>query len=381
MFSGQRAKILFLVLAGALYASVGAAAPGSFTNELWSLVIRDASDVCPAVAPDGTIYLGTFTGKLWAITPAGKEKWIFQAGREIKSSPALGDDGTIYFGCRDRKFYAVTAQGKLKWTFKTGAWNDSSPAIGADGTIYFGSWDGNFYALDRAGSRRWEFKTDGPIVSSPAVGFDGKIYFGSHDKKFYAITPRATKAWEYTTGGPITSSPAVDKDGTLYFTSVDGVFHAVNADGTLKWCLKTSGVTESSPVIGEEGTLYICVNQDLWAIDSAGKKKWEQPWGLNPPVLIRTSPVALADGSVYFAPGYGTLANVTSPLHVEWINLGYWLFTPAVASHGALYAVTHVLNVGQVLKAFEGKGGPAHSSWPKFRADAQNTGRAVRALE
>ena len=98
------------------------------TNE-WTLAYNSLSDSSPAIAPDGTIYFGTFDGKLWAVNPDGSRKWVFKAGREIKSSPAVGADGTIYFGCRDRRFYAVRPDGKKKWEFKTGAWVDSSPAI------------------------------------------------------------------------------------------------------------------------------------------------------------------------------------------------------------------------------------------------------------
>lgn len=36
----------------------------------------------------------------------------------------------------------------------------------------------------------------------------------------------------------------------------------------------------------------------------------------------------------------------------------------------------HVMNVGQVLRAFESKGGLARSSWPKLHENLQNTGRA-----
>jgi len=350
---------------------------GAFTNELWSLIIRSAAEVCPAVAPDGTIYLGTFNGGLWAVTPDGKKKWVFQAGREIKSSPAIGEDRTIYFGCRDRKFYAVSPEGTLKWKFATGGWIDSSPAVGQNQTVYFGCWDNNFYALTRDGTKRWQFQTGGPIVSSPAIGFDGRIYFGSHDQQFYAVTPEGAKAWQYGTGGPIISSPAVDRDGTLYFTSVDGVFHAVNGDGTGKWRLQTGGVSESSPVIGQDGTLYAGVNQDLWAIDSAGNKKWERPWRVTPPLLIRTSPLALADGWVCFLSGWGTLVELKEPNAPESMYMGSVTFTPTVGANGHLYAGTQVINIGQVLKGFQGGRALASSSWPKFRGDLANTGRPM----
>jgi len=381
VLSGHRARLL--LCAALLSATLGAfraaaAEPGAFTNQVWSLVIRRSVDVCPAIAPDGTIYFGNFLGQLWAVTRGGKKKWIFQAGREIRSSPAVGPDGTIYFGCRDWKFYAVSPKGKEKWTFATGAWVDSSPAVGTDQTLYFGSWDNNFYAVDSNGAKKWQFPTGGPIVSSPAVGADGRIFFGSHDHKFYALTPEGKEAWHYTTEDSIISSPAIAGDGTLYFTSVDGVFHAVNGDGTGKWRLKTGGVSESSPVIGQDGTVYVGVNQDLWAIDPAGKKKWEQPWRVNPPALIRTAPLALADGWVCFLSGYGSLAELRQTNAVESMYLAEATFTPTVATDGRLYIGAHVQNVGQVVRAYQGGRPLANSSWPKFRGDPANTGRPYR---
>src|SRR5262245_53654899 len=64
----------------------------------WSVDLGCRTDSSPAVAPDGTIYLGAFDGKLWALNPNGWRKWTFQTGLEVKSSPAVGPDGTIYFG-------------------------------------------------------------------------------------------------------------------------------------------------------------------------------------------------------------------------------------------------------------------------------------------
>src|ERR1051326_6526117 len=92
----------------------------------WSVLLSGPCDGCPAVARDGTIYVGTFLGDLWALSAQGSRKWIFHAGREIRSSPAIAADGVIYFGSRTRQLYAVSPDGKKKWEFKTGAWVGSS---------------------------------------------------------------------------------------------------------------------------------------------------------------------------------------------------------------------------------------------------------------
>jgi outer membrane protein assembly factor BamB len=66
------------------------------------------------------------------------------------SSPAIGSDGTIYVGSFDNKLYAVNPNGTAKWdtdNIIVGA-VQSSPAIGSDGTIYVGSDNNNkLYAI------------------------------------------------------------------------------------------------------------------------------------------------------------------------------------------------------------------------------------------
>ena len=65
----------------------------------------------------------------------------------MDSSPAIASDGTIYVGSWDNKLYALNPDGTLKWSYATGNWVYSSPAIGADGTLYVGSWDNKLYAI------------------------------------------------------------------------------------------------------------------------------------------------------------------------------------------------------------------------------------------
>jgi outer membrane protein assembly factor BamB len=341
------------------------------TNE-WKLGIGSGSDSAPAVGTDGTIYFGTWKGKLWAVNPDGSRKWVFEAQNEIKSAPAVGTDGTVYFGSRDRRFYAVQANGKKRWEFPTGAWVDSSPALARDGTICFGSWDQRFYALNPDGSKKWQFQTSGPIVSSPAIGADGTIYFGSHDKKFYALAADGRKKWEFATGGPIISSPALDKDPCLYFTSVDGCLYALNLDGSLRWRLRTGGITESSPVIGPDGTIYVGVLQQVWAINPDGTKKGPV---IGEDYLFETTPVVLADGSICAVPRSGLLIDADPKGNRVWTYYlyGYGYASPAVGPTGAIYVPDCGIE-GVAFTALRASAALAHSPWPKFRGNPRNTG-------
>jgi outer membrane protein assembly factor BamB len=75
-------------------------------------------------------------------------KWVFPTADAVLSRPAIDTDGTIYVGSYDGKLYAVNPDGTMKWSFLTREGvGDSSPAIGGDGTIYVGSWDGKLYCV------------------------------------------------------------------------------------------------------------------------------------------------------------------------------------------------------------------------------------------
>ena len=78
----------------------------------------------------------------------GTVLWEFKTGRGVISSPAIGSEGTVYIGSWDKKLYAINGKSGVKlWEFETGGLVWSSPAIGSDGTVYFGSADKKLYAI------------------------------------------------------------------------------------------------------------------------------------------------------------------------------------------------------------------------------------------
>ena len=172
-------------------------------------------------------------------------------GSGIWSSPAVAPDGTIYVGSSDTNLYAITGDGGMKWAFKTGGTVWSSPAVGDDGTIYVGSSDNSLYAVNpEDGSKKWAFPTLGPVMSSPVIGFDGTdhiLYVGSSDGNLYAVRASDGSAkWSvpFSTGGPVSSSPELEVDTYGFTTTIlvgsgDGSLYAVNPDGTRKWAFPT----------------------------------------------------------------------------------------------------------------------------------------------
>ena len=326
-------------------------------------------DSTPAVAVDGMIYVGTFSGKLWAIDTNGFVRWTFTTSSEVRSSPAIGADGTIYFGSRDRNLYAVNPRGREKWSVLTGGWVDSSPAIANDATVYAGSWDRFLYAIDTNGAVKWKFQTEGPIDSSPAIGHDGTVYFGSHDKRFYALSPDGRKRWDFATGGAIISSPALNGDGVIYFTSVDGFLYSLTEEGELRWRLRTGGIAASSPALGPDGVIYLGVNEYLWAVAPNGEKKW-QHFIFSP---LNSTPTVVEGETIYVAAPFHELYAFDFDHRLRW-SFGAWSYdeamSPAVGVDGTVYCMRD----SNIFLAVDTTAGLAKSPWPKFRGNARNTG-------
>jgi len=97
----------------------------------------------------------------------------------VRSSPAIASDGTIYVGSDKEDVFALSADGTIKWVFPTRGPVRSSPALAADGTIYVGSNDSGLYALNPNGTLKSRFVANAAITSSPAIRPDGTVLFAT----------------------------------------------------------------------------------------------------------------------------------------------------------------------------------------------------------
>ncbi len=265
-------------------------------TEKWSFITGNEIGSSPTIGSDGIIYVSSYDGKLYAIYPDGTEKWNFKTSHDLRCSPAIGSEGTIFLGTQDNKIYAINPNGTEKWSFIINGSTHSSPAIGSDGMIYIGTIDNKLYAINPDGTEKWNFITGGDVFSSPAIGSMGVVYFGSYDNKLYAINQDGTEKWSFITGGDIWSSPAIGSDGTIYIGSNDGKLYAINPDGTQKWNITIGPWVISSPAIGSDGTIYIgSGDNNLYAINPDGTEKWRYVTGN----AIISSPAIDSDGTIF----------------------------------------------------------------------------------
>jgi len=349
---------------------------------LWEFETAGEVHSSPAIGSDGTIYVGSKDGKVYALNgQSGAKKWEFTTGGYVYSSPTIGSDGTIYVGSSDNKIYSLDgATGVRKWEFTTGVDIQSSPAIGADDTVYVGSYDGKVYALNgKSGVKKWEFETGGHVHSSPAIGSDGTVYVGSKDQRVYALDGKTgAKKWEFETGDWVLSSPALGSDATLYAGGGQKKVYALDgATGVKIWEFRPGSDVHSSSAIGTDGTVYVgSYDNKVYALNGkTGARKWEFETGGK----VDSSPAIGSDGTVYV----GSMDNKVYALNGQ-TGGKQWEFetgrgvnsSPSIGPDGIIYIGSTDKKIYALATSSKGL---ADSPWPMFGQNAQHTGRASAA--
>jgi outer membrane protein assembly factor BamB len=329
---------------------------GAQTNNVkWTFTTGGNVNSSPAIDANGTVYISSRDGNLYAINPDGSQKWFYDLGDyELGvwlSSPAIGLEGTVYIDVPSYMvshhafLYAINPDGSLKWTYDVGGDVNpfpESPTIGIDGVVYVKGAKADGYSVVHAiypdGSLKWTWSNDGvPIADTyPALGLDGIVY-QSFIGQFRAINPDGSLKWKYSNGSTIIISPAIGANGTIYVTSAQaGEIYAFNLDGSILW---SKAIPGGSAAIGADGTIYTRSQSKLNAINADGSLDWVFDMGIHATHSEESSSPAIgADGTLYLGGGRYIYA-INSDGSLKWeYKTGDWVnSSPAIGADGTVY--------------------------------------------
>ena len=228
----------------------------------------------PLIAPDGTIYLGSNEGYMYALNPSGTLKWSYHAGYPLQSSPIMDSSGSIYFGA-GHSIYAIGDAGYRaydKWLapFDTSANVNSSPALGQNGYLYFGSDDGYLYAVHSfTGIQKWSLNLSlpdtnvHPIYTSATVDGSNNVIIGNGSymdgSLNYIDGLTGAPIWQTSydiKNGPMYNTVAVNGN-TIYLSTIAYVYAIDRVTGNKKWHFNTTNCYYTSPVVDISGTIYV----------------------------------------------------------------------------------------------------------------------------
>jgi len=148
---------------------------------LWSRTMDNIA-VGPPLYAQGNVYIGTYSGTMYALDAAdGSVVWNHSSYGIIDFGTPAYDGAAIYYCDLAGSMFALDAtDGSVIWSVGVGSGASSAPAY-ANGYLYIASWDGNLYTVDSFDGTVVDSDYIGPqSTSSPAVS-DGWIWVEAND--------------------------------------------------------------------------------------------------------------------------------------------------------------------------------------------------------
>lgn len=190
------------------------------------------------IAPDGTIY-GAVEDDLVAVGDRGSRgevRWRFRTDQVVTTTPAVAPDGTVVVGTDGSFQYGVTAGGKERWRTPRNAFTYSPVAVTKAGVAYYGDHRGALNVVRASdgtelarhvGKAQTKARGDVGVWTAPVVDGRGNSYFGTRAGHVYGFSANGARLFDIDTGATVDSYPALGADGTLYIGSESGDFYAI----------------------------------------------------------------------------------------------------------------------------------------------------------
>jgi outer membrane protein assembly factor BamB len=230
----------------------------------WEIEVDGEADTAAAETPDGALVIAA--GRvLYGLRPDGAIRFRLKLPRKVYASPAVAEDGTLYVGAQDHNLYAISPRGTVLWHRDLGGDVDCAVALGVDGTIYATSDAGQVLAFDPQGNERWRVAVGGFVRGGLTLGRGGTLLAGTYGPAPRVVALEAqtgVERWSFGiqgTGAPefgIHGAPLEDARGNLYFGTQDDRIYALDARGRFLWAFPTRGDVDAPLVLGPDGTLY-----------------------------------------------------------------------------------------------------------------------------
>ena len=192
------------------------------------LRVADGPVTAPGVlsTKEGALVLvGTPSGRVWAVTPAGKVRW-FYAGSGAVTAPPVALGGQVVVATGDA-LSGVDQSGNLAWTKKLGSRILSGPAV-AGPVVVVGDGLGQVMALGASGEEAWR-RDLGAGVAQLVASPDGLVLMGhTVDHRLVKLSAAGTPLLEAAAPAPVSRVVPGRLRGTDYVVGVDGSVWALD---------------------------------------------------------------------------------------------------------------------------------------------------------
>lgn len=323
--------------------------------------LNGASIAATPILDNGTLYVGTEEGKLYALSADDSSvRWTYsppQVDSSIATTPALAN-GVLYLVIDFVGLFAVSTAGQKVWELDEDKVFSVSQVVVANGLLYANAVGGYgapwcVAVADLKGHQVATLTASTAMNgASPPLVANGRVYVGGDDGYVYAFDAHGSgpELWRAEAGAAraaqlkhdpflITAQPTLS-GSTLYVASQDSSIYALDAGSGQKiWSFPTNAkISLSSPVVAG-GTVYVgSTDKNLYALDAhSGQLVWQYQAGdeIN-------GTVSIANGVVYAGSydKYVHAVDAKSGRLVHKYHIGGKVWARPIVANGVLYVAT-----------------------------------------
>lgn len=328
-------------------------APNALSNTppriAWSRNL-DGTPAQPAI-DNGTLYIGTSSGKLYALDIGGNILWTTQLEGAILHSPAIYGNNIIV-GTQEGNVYILNKAGQvirqkkidgavvsppvafgefiyiptfqdglyayninkdqIEWKFVTTGMLKNTPLIYGD-RIFIGDLTGKIYIIDaKSGIEIGGLKTSAPIEAFLTY-WNGKIYYGNNGGEIGAFDiNKNSLSWSFNLQEPVVGAPSIKDTFTVVATAFGKIFAHNSYLGLRIWSFDTGNLIFSVPVIVDSLVLISSTTPagDFGELYCLNLKNGNIIWVLPVPRVLENSPV-FWNSYIFLAGRDGTIFSMS----------------------------------------------------------------------
>jgi outer membrane protein assembly factor BamB len=214
-----------------------------------------------SVPPPGLVLAGTSSGRVWAVTPAGKVRWIYSGPAGVRGTPrALGDVAVVAAG---RQLLGVDLSGNQAWSRDLVGGATSGPVVVGD-RVVAGDGLGHLLAVDAAGKVRWRRDLGAGVVHLAARAGGRTLVASCADGRVHVLSAAGERLLLATPPVPVARA-LLSGRGRAYLLGDQGVVMRLDlgSGGGLRRLLDLSTSTSGAAASADGGALLATGSGEL----------------------------------------------------------------------------------------------------------------------
>jgi len=274
----------------------------------WRFHVGSTIHAAPAVATDGTVYVGTGDGYVIAVSDVGSLRWSFTVEGAVAWSPLVDVVDHVIVATLARHLYSIAPSGQIAWQREPPAHVSTELRLAPRSSFVFGASDGALWAYSIHSTALWHVETHVVLGAPPAVR-GNRIVLAAQDGTLLLLDGAERRSAVHFEGSPH-AAPAIAEDGTIYALFGDTLVH-VDARGAVLSVQR--GIDTFA--VSDQGLLEVDTRGDLVQCSHDFAERSRTPLPSRP-----SAPPLLVGSSIYVPADDGTLLVVrpgTAPVAVR----------------------------------------------------------------